>query len=50
MRVFFFRFKITQRQAEAGVHYSFQLWALYMAVSMPGHDDLIALHYPEQAS
>ena len=31
-------------QAEAGAHcYSYPLWAIYMAVNMPGHGDLAAL-------
>ena len=29
-------------QAKAGAHCSYLLWAIYMAVSMPGHDDLTA--------
>ena len=31
-------------QAEAGAHCSYLLWAIYMAVGMPGHGDLTALH------
>ena len=43
-----FRCKINLCQAEAGAHCSHPLWAIYMAVRMPGHGDLTALLCPEK--
>ena len=42
-RSIIFWFKITLCQAEACAHFSYLLWAIHMAVRMPGHGDLTAL-------
>ena len=44
-----FRFNITLCQAETGAHCSYLLWAIYMAVSMPGHCDLTAIFMSRMA-